>query len=56
MTGLVSSLWRHPIKSHGRESLDAVTLIAGQTMPGVRVCTNVIPRDDIRVMNAVTSL
>lgn len=37
MTGLVSSLWRHPIKSHGRESLDTVTLIAGQTMPGDRV-------------------
>jgi MOSC domain-containing protein len=37
MTGMVTSLWRHPIKSHGRESLDAVTLIAGQTMPGDRV-------------------
>ncbi len=29
----VSALWRHPIKSHGREALDAVTLVAGQTMP-----------------------
>lgn len=29
----VASLWRHPIKSHGREALDSVTLIAGQTMP-----------------------
>ena len=29
----VASLWRHPIKSHGREKLDAVTLIEGQTMP-----------------------
>ena len=29
----VASLWRHPIKSHGREALDRVTLIAGQTMP-----------------------
>lgn len=37
MTGSVTSLWRHPIKSHGRESLDATTLIAGQTMPGDRV-------------------
>lgn len=37
MTGMVTSLWRHPIKSHGRESLDAVTLVAGQTMPGDRV-------------------
>ena len=37
MTGSVTSLWRHPIKSHGRESLVATTLIAGQTMPGDRV-------------------
>lgn len=29
----VATVWRHPIKSHGREKLDAVTLIAGQTMP-----------------------
>ena len=29
----VAALWRHPIKSHGREKLDAVTLIAGQTLP-----------------------
>ena len=29
----VSALWRHPIKSHGREALDAVTLVEGQTMP-----------------------
>ena len=29
----VAQLWRHPIKSHGREALDAVTLTAGQTMP-----------------------
>jgi len=31
--GTVASLWRYPIKSHGREALDAVPLIAGQTMP-----------------------
>lgn len=37
MTGTVTSLWRHPIKSHGREALDRVTLTAGQTMPGDRV-------------------
>ena len=29
----VSALWRHPIKSHGRESLQSVELTAGQTMP-----------------------
>lgn len=33
----VEALWRHPIKSHGREALDQVTLTAGQTMPGDRV-------------------
>lgn len=31
--GTVANLWRHPIKSHGREALDRVTLTAGQTMP-----------------------
>jgi uncharacterized protein YcbX len=29
----VASLWRHPIKSHGREQINAVTLTAGQAMP-----------------------
>jgi len=29
----VAALWRHPIKSHGRERLDQVTLVEGQTMP-----------------------
>lgn len=29
----VSALYRHPIKSHGRESLETVALIPGQTMP-----------------------
>ncbi len=29
----VTALFRHPIKSHGRESIDAVTLTAGKTMP-----------------------
>lgn len=29
----VASLWRHPIKSHGREEVQSVTLAPGQTMP-----------------------
>ena len=29
----VAALWRHPIKSHGREALQSVSLTAGQTMP-----------------------
>ncbi|MDX8350116.1 MOSC domain-containing protein [Cognatiyoonia sp. IB215446] len=29
----VAGLWRHPIKSHGREQIDSVTLVEGQTMP-----------------------
>ena len=29
----VSALWRHPIKSHGRQSIDRIALTAGQTMP-----------------------
>ena len=29
----VAALWRHPIKSHGREALESVVLTAGQTMP-----------------------
>lgn len=33
MTGRVTALWRHPIKSHGRESLERVTMTKGQTMP-----------------------
>ena len=37
MSGTVSNLWRHPIKSHGREALSQVTVIPGQTMPGDRV-------------------
>ena len=37
MTGSVISLWRHPIKSHGRENVSAVTLSPGMTMPGDRV-------------------
>ncbi|MFC3614600.1 MOSC domain-containing protein [Lutimaribacter marinistellae] len=37
MTGTVTGLWRHPIKSHGREALKRADFIAGQTMPGDRV-------------------
>lgn len=37
MSGQVTSLWRHPIKSHGRESLTDVTVTPGQTLPGDRV-------------------
>lgn len=33
MTARVASLWRHPIKSHGREALERVTLAPGRTMP-----------------------
>lgn len=33
MTGTVASIWRHPIKSHGREALQMVTLYAGKSMP-----------------------
>ena len=29
----VAALWRHPIKSHGREEIQTVTLVKGQTMP-----------------------
>ncbi len=37
MSGTVTSLWRHPIKSHGREALEEVIVNPGQTMPGDRV-------------------
>ena len=33
MTARVAALWRHPIKGHGRDALEAVTLTKGQTMP-----------------------
>jgi len=31
--GRVAEIWRHPIKSHGREALKSVDLAAGATMP-----------------------
>jgi uncharacterized protein YcbX len=37
MTGSGTHLCRHPIKSHGREALEVVTLEAGKTMPWDRV-------------------
>ena len=33
MTGHVTEIWRHPIKSHGREPLQSVTLEPGKAMP-----------------------
>ncbi|MGR3661253.1 MAG: MOSC domain-containing protein [Paracoccaceae bacterium] len=33
MTGRVAHIWRHPIKSHGREALEQVVLSMGKTMP-----------------------
>lgn len=33
----LASIWRHPIKAHGVEPLEAVTLEAGRTMPWDRV-------------------
>ncbi|MBY6121300.1 MOSC N-terminal beta barrel domain-containing protein [Mameliella alba] len=33
MTRSLTAIWRFPIKSHGREELDAVTLSAGQCLP-----------------------
>lgn len=37
MTATVTEIWRHPIKSHGRETLESVTLEAGKAMPLDRV-------------------
>lgn len=36
MTARVAQIWRHPIKSHGREALGEVVLEAGRTLPGDR--------------------
>ncbi|MFP7570073.1 MOSC domain-containing protein [Marivita sp. S2033] len=33
MTAHITEIWRHPIKSHGRESLQEVMLEAGKAMP-----------------------
>ena len=37
MTPKVTQLWRHPVKSHGREALERVTLTAGETLPWDRL-------------------
>lgn len=37
MNARVTEIWRHPIKSHGREALERVTLSAGQTLPWDRL-------------------
>ncbi len=34
--GKLVEIWRHPIKSHGRESLQSVNIKAGKTLPGDR--------------------
>ena len=33
MTATVTEIWRHPIKSHGREKLESVTIATGGTIP-----------------------
>lgn len=33
MTATLAHIWRHPVKSHGREQLSEVSLEAGKTMP-----------------------
>ena len=37
MTATLASVWRHPIKSIGREEMDGATLEAGRWLPGDRV-------------------
>ncbi|MQQ08451.1 MOSC domain-containing protein [Epibacterium sp. SM1979] len=37
MTNTVTEIWRHSIKAHGRETLEQVTLTAGQALPGDRL-------------------
>lgn len=34
---VLANIWRHPIKSHGREAIERVLLTKGQTMPWDRV-------------------
>ena len=33
MIARIAQIWRHPIKGHGREAIDHVTLAEGRTMP-----------------------
>ena len=37
MTWTLTDIWRHPVKSHGAERLEAVTLEAGRALPWDRV-------------------
>lgn len=37
MTATLTEIWRHPIKSHGREPLNSVMLEAGKPMPMDRI-------------------
>lgn len=37
MSGHLAQLWRHPVKAHGRERIDMVTLEEGKAMPWDRV-------------------
>jgi hypothetical protein len=46
----VTALWRHPIKSHGREALERVTLTQGQSMPFDRLWA--IAHEDAKVDTA----
>ncbi len=46
MTGTVSQLWRYPVKSHGRERLEHVTLTTGQTFPWDRTWAVAHDRSD----------
>lgn len=46
MTATLTEIWRHPIKSHGREPLETVTLDAGKAMPMDRVWAVAHERSD----------
>lgn len=46
MTRALTAIWRFPIKSHGREELDAVTLEAGQCLPWDRAWAVAHDRSD----------
>ena len=37
MTATISSIWRYPIKSHGREEIPLARLVPGQCLPGDRI-------------------
>lgn len=37
MTAGLAQIWRHPVKAHGRERIDTVTLEAGKALPWDRV-------------------